>query len=156
MQPSDLDQWLDSQRIVRLVTTYFRLLDEQDFDEWRFHEIFHDDATIVRPDGSETIGPHHIAASHARNFARFESSQHLLTGHDVQVTGDIADLRFNLVAIHLWKDRPEAADLNDRAFTAGGVVTARLTRLPEGWRITQLQNRVVWRTGYFGDMKPSQ
>nr|WP_272918292.1 nuclear transport factor 2 family protein [Gordonia sp. SID5947] len=147
---------LDSHQITGLVNTYFRLLDEQDFDESRFCAIFHHDARIIRPDGSETVGPHDIAASHARNFARFESSQHLVTGHDVHVAGDSAELRFNLVAIHLWKDRPADAELNERSFSAGGVVTAALSRLSDGWRLTQVQNRVVWRTGYLGDMKPTR
>jgi hypothetical protein len=32
-------------------------------------------------------------------------------------------------------------------FTAGGVITVEVVRLERGWRITRLENRVVWRTG---------
>jgi len=151
--PSDLDYWLDSHRITLLVNRYFYLLDEQDFDETRFHSIFQPDAVLTRPNGSTTVGPRDIAASHARSFARFESSQHLLTGQYVESSDESATFRANLVAIHIWKDHPARASLAERSFTAGGVATAKLVRTSNGWRITELHNRVVWRTGVFGDMK---
>jgi hypothetical protein len=40
----------------------------------------------------------------------------------------------------------------ERSFTAGGVITVALTRNPDGWRILRTENRVIWRTGFFGDM----
>ena len=87
-----------------------------------------------------------------RSFARFEATQHLLTGHGVDVDGDTATVRANLVAIHVWKDRPAEASMLDRSFTAGGVITAVLRRTPDGWHISEMQNHVIWRTGFFGDM----
>jgi hypothetical protein len=32
-------------------------------------------------------------------------------------------------------------------FAAGGVVTAQLVRTGEGWRISEMSHRVLWRAG---------
>lgn len=157
MEPSGLDraevtQWLDNARIIRVVGSYFRALDEKHFDESHFRQILASDAEIIRPNGAAVAGPANIADSHARSFARFEATQHLLTGQDVDIDGDTAVVRANLVAIHIWKYRPSQASMLERSFTAGGVITAALTRTPDGWRITRTENQVIWRTGFFGDM----
>ena len=150
--PADLDHWLDSARIVAIVDSYFRALDERQFDAAHFRDIFAPDANMVRPNGAATAGADAIAHSHAESFARFESTQHLLTGHHVTIDSDTAAVRANLVAIHLWKDKPADASMLERSFTAGGVLTAQLSRTADGWRITQVENRILWRTGDFGTM----
>jgi ketosteroid isomerase-like protein len=157
MELSGLDQaevshWLDNARIIRVVGSYFRALDEKHFDGSRFRQILAPDARVIRPNGAAVVGPENIADSHARSFARFEATQHLLAGHDVDIDGDTAAVRANLVAIHIWKDRPAGASMLDRSFTAGGVITAALARTPDGWRITRTENDVIWRTGFYGDM----
>lgn len=143
---------LDHARIIRVVGKYFRALDEKQFDESHFRQILAAQAEVVRPNGAGVVGPANIVDSHARSFARFKATQHLLTGQDVDIDGGAATVRANLVAIHIWKDRPADASMLDRSFTAGGVVTASLVRTSDGWRITRMENRVIWRTGFFGDM----
>lgn len=152
LERAEARQWLDSARVTQLVNRYFRNLDEKLFDPSRFWRIFAPDAELIRPNGAVVTGPEKIADSHARSFSRFESTQHLLSGHDVDFEGDKANLRANLIAIHIWKDRPVEASLFDRSFIAGGVVTAVLTRTGDGWRIRRIENRVIWRTGHLGDM----
>lgn len=149
---AEVNRWLDDARIIRVVNTYFRALDEKQFGESCFGQILASDARVIRPNGAATVGPANIADSHARSFARFEATQHLLTGHDVDVDGDTAVVRANLVAIHIWNDRPVEASMLDRSFTAGGVITATLRRFTDGWRISELETQVIWRTGYFGNM----
>lgn len=81
------------------------------------------------------------------------ATQHLLTSQDVEIDGDAAAVRANLVAIHMWKDRPTGASMLDRSFVAGGVLTTALRRGADGWRITRTENQVIWRVGDFGDMQ---
>jgi hypothetical protein len=152
----EVDRWLDDARIIRVVNSYFRALDEKRFDESTFRQILASDARVIRPNGATTVGPASIVDSHARSFARFEATQHLLTGHDVDIDGDTAVVRANLVAIHIWNDRPVEASMLDRSFTAGGVITAVLGRTPDGWHIFELKNQVIWRTGFFGNMLQTQ
>lgn len=148
------DRWSDSQDVLAVVNEYFRSLDDREFDTEHLRRLFGDDGRIIRPDDTTTVGPEAIGRTHAHNFSRFEATQHLVTGHTVTIADDRARFRANLVAIHIWKDRP-TGNLDDRAFTAGGVVSATLERTVDGWRISMLQLEVVWRTGHFGDMKPS-
>jgi SnoaL-like domain len=152
LDQAEVSQWLDNARISRVVGSYFRALDEKHFDDSHFRQILASDAKVIRPNGAAVVGPANIADSHARSFARFEATQHLLTGHDVDIDGDTAAVRANLVAIHIWKDRPVEASMLESSFTAGGVITAALTRTPDGWRITRMENQVIWRTGFSGDM----
>jgi hypothetical protein len=157
VEPREVDQtevnrWLDNARIIRVVNWYFRALDEKHFDESYFRQILASDARMIRPNGAATVGPASIVDSHARSFTRFEATQHLLTGHDVDVDGNTAAVRANLVAIHIWNDRPVEASMLDRSFTAGGVITAALGRTSDGWLISELENHVIWRTGFFGNM----
>ena len=157
MEPSGVDhaalyEWVDSARITRVIQMYFQALDEKHFNESHFRQIVTSDAKVIRPNGAAVVGTKNIADSHARSFARFEATQHLFTDPHIDIDGDTAAVRANLVAIHVWKDHPVEEDMRDRAFTAGGVITVALTRAPDGWRITQTENRVIWRTGYFGDM----
>ena len=149
---TEVNRWLDEGRIVRVVNRFYRALDEKHFDSSYLGEILAADAQVIRPNGAATEGLANIADSLARSFTRFEATQHLLTGHDVDVDGDTAAVRANLVAIHIWKDRPAGASMLDRSFSAGGIVTAALRRFPEGWRISKAEMRVMWRTGFYGDM----
>ncbi|WP_032376116.1 nuclear transport factor 2 family protein [Rhodococcoides fascians] len=148
------NRWSDSQEVLAVVNEYFRSLDDRELDAEHLRRIFGDDGRIVRPDDTTTIGPEEIGRTHTHNFSRFEATQHLVTGHTITIDEYRAQFRANLVAIHIWKDRPKGK-LDDRAFTAGGVVTAALDRTSNGWRISTLHLRVVWRTGHFGDMRPS-
>ncbi|MFE3260275.1 nuclear transport factor 2 family protein [Nocardia sp. NPDC059091] len=148
----EVDCWVDTARITKVFNSYFRVLDEMCFDVTRFEQIFASDGRIVRPNGVAVTGPASIAGSHVVSFARFDATQHLLTGHDVAIDGDKADVRANLVAIHLWKDMPVESSMLERSFTAGGVVTADVAHTPDGWRMTEVRNRIIWRTGHFGNM----
>jgi SnoaL-like domain len=152
----EYDRWLDDARIIRVVDSYFRALDEKRFDELHFRQFLSSEARVIRPNGAATVGLADIVDSHAHSFTRFEATQHLLTGHDVDIEDDAAAVRANLIAIHIWNDRPGDASMFERSFTAGGVITADLRRVPTGWHITELQNRVVWRTGFFGNMAQTQ
>ncbi|MFF0492288.1 nuclear transport factor 2 family protein [Nocardia sp. NPDC004068] len=138
--------------VGRVFDRYFRALDEKRFDAAHFATLFAPDGRIVRPNDAVTTGPAAIAASHARSFARFEATQHLVTGRDVTIEGDAAAVWANIVAIHLWRDIPADASMLDRSFTAGGVITAAAVRTAAGWRLTEVRNRILWRTGFFGDM----
>jgi ketosteroid isomerase-like protein len=149
---AEVDTWLDEALIIRKVNTFFRAMDEKHFDDSYLGQILAADVQMIRPNGAVTVGTANIADSFARSFDRFEATQHLLTGHHVDVDGDTAAARANLVAIHLWKDRPVESSMLDRSFTAGGVITADLRRSPDGWRICRAETLVLWRTGFFGDM----
>lgn len=145
---------LDSARTKQVFNRYFRALDEKNLDESHLQELFTPDAKITRPNGSFLVGPKEIGDSQTKSFARFRNTQHILTGHDVEIDGDAATIRANLIAIHVWKDSPIAErDLLKSSFIAGGIVTAKLLRSADGrWRLSSAESRIIWRAGSFGNM----
>jgi uncharacterized protein (TIGR02246 family) len=143
---------VDRSNITRVVNSYFRALDDKTFDAQHFASIFALQATVTRPNGASLTGPEAIRASHANSFARFEGSQHLVTGHDVSIDGATATVRANLVAMHMWQGSHTDANKADNFFVAGGVIRAELVQIDRQWKISQLSNVVVWRGGGFKDM----
>ena len=138
--------------ITSAVNSYFRALDEKDFDAQRFATIFTTEAKVTRPDGSSLTGPEEISSSHQHSFARFESSQHFLTGHEIAIDGNTASVRANLIAMHMWQGSHTNANKADNFFIAGGVIDANLVRANGQWRVSQVSNTVLWRAGGFKNM----
>ena len=138
--------------ITGVVHRYFRALDEKTFDAQYFASIFSAAAKVTRPNGASLVGPTAISTSHEKSFARFEGSQHLLTGLDISVLGDKATARANLVAMHMWQGSKTSANNPDNFFVAGGVIRCELERTDGQWKISQISNDVVWRAGGFRDM----
>jgi hypothetical protein len=80
-------------------------------------------------------------------MARFESTQHIVSSHDVAIAGDTATVRANLVAIHIWPGARTMLTTPESYFAAGGVITAHLVRTGAGWQIAEMSHRVIWRAG---------
>ena len=134
------------------MNNYFRALDEKNSDAQHFAATLTPQAKVTRPNGASLIGPEEISASHDKSFARFEGSQHLLTGHDISVNANTAIVRANIVAMHIWQGSNTNANKADNFFVAGGVIRAELAQTDGQWKISQLRNDVVWRAGGFRDM----
>ena len=143
---------INKAEITSAVNSYFRALDQKDFDAQRFATIFTTEAKVTRPDGSSLTGPKEISSSHQHSFARFESSQHFLTGHEIAIEGNTASVRANLIAMHMWQGSHTNANKADNFFIAGGVIDANLVRANGQWRVSQVSNTVLWRAGGFKNM----
>lgn len=133
MNKSKIDELIDKTEITHVVNSYFRALDEKHFDAQHVAAIFTAEAKATRPNGLSMVGPEEISASHARSFERFESSQHLVAGRDISVSGNRATARANLVAMHMWQGSNTNANSVDNFFIAGGVIHATLVRADGDW-----------------------
>jgi hypothetical protein len=100
-----ISELINKSEVTGVVHRYFRALDEKPFDAQYFASIFTAEAKVTRPNGASLSGPKEISASHEKSFARFEGSQHLLTGHDISIHGNTATVRANLVAMHMWQGK---------------------------------------------------
>lgn len=149
---SKIIELINKSEITSVVNSYFRALDERTFDAQHFATIFTTEAQVTRPNGASLIGPEEISASHQHSFARFESSQHLLTGHEISIQGNTAIVRVNLMAMHMWQGSNTNANKADNFFVAGGVIDAKLVQANGQWRISEVSNTVSWRAGGFKNM----
>jgi hypothetical protein len=153
MDQDRIAEFINKTEITDTVNRYFRALDEKRFEAQHFASIFTPQAKVTRPNGASLIGPEEISASHEKSFARFEGSQHFVTGHDISLDGSTANIRANLIAMHMWQGSKTDANKQDNFFVAGGVIHATLLQSGGQWRISQMSNAVVWRAGGFRDMK---
>jgi len=152
MNQERMTELINKAEITSVVNRYFRAIDEKDFDARHFAAFLTADAQSIRPDGSSIVGPEKISASLRQSFTRFESSQHLVSGHDVPIDSHNATVRANLVAMHMWLGSNTNANNTDNFFVAGGVIDAALVQVDEQWKISKISNRVVWRAGAFKNM----
>jgi ketosteroid isomerase-like protein len=143
---------VNKSEITSIVNSYFRALDEKNFAPQHLASIFTPQATVTRPNGAPMTGPEEIGASHANSFTRFEGSQHFVAGHDISVDGSTANVRANLVAMHMWQGSKTDANKLDNFFVAGGVIHATLMQSNGQWKISQMSNAVLWRAGGFRDV----
>ena len=152
MNQNTLAELVSKSEITSVVNTYFRALDEHNFDTHYFAAMFTEDAEVIRPNGSSLTGPEQISASHRQSFARFEGSQHFAAGHDIFIEGNTATVRANLIAMHMWQGSKTDANTKDNFFVAGGVIEATLVQVDDQWKISKISNAVTWRAGGFNDM----
>ncbi len=134
--------------LVELISRYFAAVDDKRLDLATVEASFAEDGRLVRPNGSAMVGPQEILAGQAESFARFRATQHVISDHVVDVAGaDVAAVRANLIAMHVWADGQGDPNALERYFVAGGVLRAQARRTAVGWRLTELQLRNVWRSG---------
>ena len=123
MDQDRITELINKSEITSIVNSYFRALDEKNFDAQHFASIFTPQAKVTRPNGASLIGPEEISASHEKSFSRFEGSQHFVAGHDISLDGSTANVRANLIAMHMWQGSKTDANKLDNFFIAGGVMT---------------------------------
>jgi hypothetical protein len=144
------DELIDRQRIVDLVTSVGRCLDERDFEGLR--ELFTDDATVATPGG--TVSGHDALVVQARRgHSRDKGIQHIITNHLVDIDGNRASVRANLL-VAFAASGPE----DPQPFLLGEVYRFELRRTAAGWRISGLSSTPVWslnRSARLADLSSS-
>jgi len=138
---------IEKTQIADLFTRYFAAVDDKRLDIPIVKATFSNDAKIIRPDGSEMIGHENILDGHIKSFARFKATHHVITNFIVDINDNKANLRSNVIANHLWADNDNDPSLNNKYFLADGVFSAKAIKVDNYWRISELVNNVVWRTG---------
>ncbi len=137
-----LVSWLlDRAELHELFNRYLRTPDEDRFDRPWLESLFTEDITVdytfVRHEGLEGM-----AAFAGGFFARFARVQHVGTNCLVDVDGDSARVRANVIASHI----PDADEPRAR-FTIGGTYDIDAVRTPHGWRYQTLKEHIVWTSG---------
>ena len=95
-------------QIVEVINRYFAAIDDKCLDFVLAQSTFAPAGKMVRPNGAETVGPAAICEGQNESFARFRATQHVMTNHVVDLAGEHARVRANVIATHLWG--PEQGD----------------------------------------------
>ena len=142
-----LKEIIERTQITDLLIRYFAAVDDKCIDMKIVKATFTTDAKIIRPDGSEMAGQENILDGHKKSFARFKATHHVITNFIVDINNNMAVLRSNIIANHMWADNEDNPSLNNKYFLADGVFSAKAIKVDNQWRISELKNNVVWRTG---------
>jgi ketosteroid isomerase-like protein len=131
----------DRSAIVERLHTYGWALDDQDWAA--LASCFTEDAEV---DYGAAIGVYRggaaVAALCQRVLVPLDSSQHVITNHQVTVTGDAAEARCHVVAQHT-----RAAAGGGANYTIGGTYRVVLVRANGGWRIRRFALEMRWHDG---------
>ena len=129
---------VDRGAIADLVGRLGLWLDEKLFDEAR--SICTEDATVDTPGGSAR-GLELLADQARRNHQDFERTQHAITNVLIDLNGDRATVRANLIATFVRR-----ADAPGSHLALGERYRFEAVRTPEGWRFSRVEVTPVWRS----------
>lgn len=144
ISPTDLLQRLDDrQAITDLIARLGLMLDEKRFDEAA--SILADDVTVKTPGGS-AHGIEAVAAQARRNHT--VRTQHLITDVLIELDGDRAQARANLIATFA----PDPGSLlivngeeqRDSYLSLGEVYRFGAVRTEDGWRLSRIETEPLW------------
>jgi hypothetical protein len=136
MSQLHLQRLIDRAEIADLVSKVGRTLDEHHFDD--LEDVFVEDATGTTPGGTAS-GRASLIDQARRNHEQYQWLQHEFSDVLVEVAGDEATVRANLLGVfgYTTDRRP------DRQL--GAVYTCHAVRTPDGWRFDAFTVESVWR-----------
>jgi ketosteroid isomerase-like protein len=142
-QVPDIDrhlvELLDREAVSMLVHRVGACLDDARFDDLR--QLLAEDV-VVRTPGGVSEGVDAVLAQASRNHDAEERIQHVITDVLVDVDGDRAEVRANLVVTF-----GRGALSNPPYFVMGEIYEFRARRDADGWRLTSIATRAIWRQG---------
>jgi hypothetical protein len=134
-----LQELADRADLTDLLARQGLWLDERRFDDTA--SVFTDDAT-AETQGGRAQGLQALTAQAHRNHAHFDRTQHVTSNLLIDLDGDRATVRANLIVMFV-RDAAES----EPALTMGERYRFEAVRTPEGWRFSRVEVIPVWRSG---------
>ena len=140
-----MDTLVDRYEITDLVHRLGAALDEGRFDD--LGALVVDDATARTPGGT-AVGRDALVAQAGRNHDPAEGIQHVITDVLVDLEGERASVRANLV-VHFAPAAPATGPIPAPPvqFTLGEVYRFEVVRTAAGWRFASIATEPVWMSG---------
>ncbi|MGW8066192.1 nuclear transport factor 2 family protein [Streptomyces ziwulingensis] len=133
--------------IAGLLHRYLLSLDDGELDDAWSAGLFTEDAVVAFP-VSRHEGADGMAAYHRSALSAFAATQHLGSPAVVELDGDRATLRANLISTHVHHAHhaPPQGDVPP-LFATGTFVDGEARRTARGWRLSLLAFRLLWADG---------
>ncbi|MEU4148374.1 nuclear transport factor 2 family protein [Streptomyces parvulus] len=133
----------DAAAVAALVDRYLVTLDDEgELDDAWAGSLFTGDAQVAFPMSAHR-GRVGLAAWHRASLAAFAHTQHLGAPAVVEVSGDRAVLRVNVLTTHVHRDAAGRPPL----FRAGTLARGEAVRTARGWRLERLSFQVLFTEG---------
>ncbi|SEF26527.1 SnoaL-like domain-containing protein [Amycolatopsis pretoriensis] len=137
----------DRTAIIELLSRYYAAIDDNRLDRAAVEAVFAPDGKLINPAGVEFAGWDKILDRETTNFAQFRSTHHVTGDHIVELDGEHARMRANMIAMHLWTAEGSDPYSLQNHFISGGVFHALAARTSAGWRLSELSLNITWRDG---------
>jgi 3-phenylpropionate/cinnamic acid dioxygenase small subunit len=132
----------DHNEITKLVYRLGAILDDRRFDE--MHSLLVEAATVRTPGGTAE-GREAVIAQARRNHQPDEPTQHVITSPLVEMDGDRAKVRANLVVNFAAPAHgDESLPAPPRKYTLGETYHFDVVRTSHGWRFSTVETTPVW------------
>jgi hypothetical protein len=132
----------DRDEITNLVYRLGACLDDRRFDDMR--ALLVEEATVRTP-GGMAEGRDAVIAQARRNHQPDEPTQHIITNPIVDLNGDRAKVRANLVVNFVAPaSLDESLPAPPRKYTLGEIYRFDVVRTTEGWRFSTVETVPVW------------
>jgi hypothetical protein len=140
---ADRDEWRAQRAIDRLLSRFMLGCDERQFTEAWAVSMFTEDFVLEFPVGVHE-GLEGVPAYLNGIFSRWGPTQHVSTNHLIEVEGDSASIRANVIAVHLHQGQSTAGG---SYFESRGFYEGKARRVTAGWRLRRLGLHIVWTAG---------
>jgi hypothetical protein len=137
-RPATTDQ-ADRAELADLLARHGMWLDERDFAN--AGAIFTSDA-VARTQSGESRGLEALTARARRVHQPYVATQHVTSGVLIEIDGDRAILRANLIAAFVG-----ASTAPRPAVVIGERYRFEARRTPAGWRFSAVEVQPIWRVG---------
>jgi hypothetical protein len=132
---TSLQNITDRQAITDLVSRLGLWLDEKRF--YDTESLFTEDVTVATPGGkAQGVG---LVAAQARRNHDYDRIQHVITNVLVDLQGDRATVRANLIVTFVPRaDEPATHSMRGERYRF------ETARTPDGWRFSRIEVEAVW------------
>ena len=130
-------------QIIELLNQFGIAIDSRDWDT--FSSLFADEIEFdysAIGDIAGTFQPSEIADNARKNFGGFKATQHLITNHQIERSGNDANCKAYVRAMHVLPN-----DETDSMLEIGGYYLARLILIDSDWKIKSWKFEVFWSKG---------
>ncbi|GAB3205048.1 nuclear transport factor 2 family protein [Nocardia tengchongensis] len=134
----------DKFEITELVHRLGRALDEGDWDE--LAALYTHDATARTP-GGKAVGRAALVGQAGRNHSPDRQIQHIISGIIVELNGDTATVRANLLCVFAWGPTQDPTLGSQPRLTLGEVYRFAAVRTGDGWQFSSVASSPVWSVG---------
>ncbi|MFE5289941.1 nuclear transport factor 2 family protein [Nocardia sp. NPDC056611] len=141
---SRIQDLADKFEVTELVHRLGRALDEGDWAE--LATLYTPDATAQTP-GGLAVGRTALVTQASRNHSPDKHIQHIITGIIVDLDGDTARVRANLLAVFAWGPAQDPTLGSQPRLTLGEVYRFQAVRTPDGWQFAGVASSPVWSVG---------
>lgn len=140
--PADamLQELIDHREIVDLVSRFCLMLDEKRIEGAR--AVYTDDVTVESGGAPAVTGFDRVVEHGRQGMEAFDRILHLATNVLVEIDGDRAVVRANLLIVGVYPGGDPASQV-----ALAGTWDLDARREPAGWRLSRIRFERIWTTG---------